>query len=63
MKVPESGDLFEKKELVESKPQAPRKSRLTEQLDNFAAANNPFMDYAKFDGKIHVRSALDFKYH
>ncbi|XP_077986303.1 target of rapamycin complex 2 subunit MAPKAP1-like [Glandiceps talaboti] len=47
---------FEKKE-VQSKKQPPRKSALTEQLEKFPhQTNNPFNEYAKFDGTIHLNS-------
>lgn len=48
------GKLFEKKEIKPSSGPKKVVSALSKQLDSCGTANNPFMEYAKFDGKIQV---------
>ncbi len=46
------GDYFEKRELP-AKTKAKRQSSLALQMEQFAGSpNNPFMEYAKFDGTV-----------
>ena len=52
--VEEYGEHFERKELVPRPASlSSRKSALSLQLEEFDQnVNNPFMDYAKFDGRV-----------
>jgi len=54
--VAEYGEHFERKDLT-PKPATPtsRKSALSLQLEEFDQnVNNPFMEYAKFDGRVGI---------
>jgi len=52
--VAEYGEHFERKEIVPRPPSlSSRKSALSLQLEEFdQTVNNPFMEYAKFDGRV-----------
>ena len=48
-----SGEYFDKQEVLPTAKIKKGQSMLSQQLEHFAASpNNPFMEYAKFDGKV-----------
>ena len=64
--VDEMGEYFGKKEVMPTFKKKERKSFLSLQIEQFASVpHNPFMEYAKFDGKVcdhlfslHMRNVL-----
>lgn len=65
-KVEDKGHLFEKKSLPypdSDSGELSKASKLTQQIENYASSGeNPFLEYAKFDGRVCICWMFQFVY-